>query len=260
MEGIVIVGYGRMGQEVERQAAGMGVPVCAVANSRKELEQLDRNGALKKGRIAIEFTGGTAAVENLQYLLTRDCPIVCGSTPWNQDTHAKVLELRCQRQGYLMFSSNYSIGVHIFWRLVRQASRLINSFDQFDVGICEQHHNGKVDSPSGTALSTAEIVLQEVERKTQLLYGNPRNPDGSDRPIAPCELQLSSQRLGHVPGGHQMFCDSPEETIVVSHQARNRAGFARGAIFAAQFLQQRVASGNPGFWNMDDLMDYFLQP
>ena len=258
MDGIIIVGYGRMGKEIEIQAAAMGVEVCAVANSHAELQALGQNGELHAGRIAIEFTGGRAATANLHYLLQHDVPVVCGSTPWTAETRDAILGLLKQRSGYLMFSSNYSLGVNIFWRVVREASRLMNHFEQYDLGIYERHHERKVDSPSGSALSTAQIVLREVERKTRLLCGNPQNPDGSDRPIAPEELQLSSQRVGYVAGMHQLLCDSPEDRISISHNARSRAGFARGAIAASRFLQEQVQAKRTGFFSMDDLMNYFL--
>ncbi len=263
MEGIIIVGYGRMGKEIEQQAAQMGISVCAVADNRRELEQLgvqwqvDRQ--LKAGRIAIEFTGGTAAIENLEYLLKHDIPIVCGSTPWNEQSHAEILKLRSERQGYLMLSSNYSIGVNIFWRVVRETSRLMNRFPHYDLGIYEQHHNKKADSPSGTAVSAGNIVLQEVERKIRLLYGKPQDAQGHERPIDAAELQVSSQRLGHIWGVHQLLCDSPEDSITISHQAHNRTGLARGTLIAAQFLQQQVDNNKPGFFSMGELMDYFLQ-
>ena len=259
MEGIIIVGHGRMGREIESQAVNMGIPICAIADNYKELTELANAGAFTAGRIALEFTGGAIAIENLEYLLNQNCPIVCGSTPWGESSHRNILELRHKLKGYLMFSSNYSIGIQIFWRVVREASRLMNYFAQYDLGIYEQHHNQKADSPSGTAVKTAEIVLQEVTRKKHMLYGPPQLPDGSDRPIALDELQLSSQRLGHIAGVHQLLCDSPEDSIIVSHQAHNRIGLARGALLAAQFLHQQVAEDNPGFFEMSHLMEYFLQ-
>ncbi|WGK68567.1 dihydrodipicolinate reductase C-terminal domain-containing protein [Candidatus Haliotispira prima] len=262
MEGIIIVGYGRMGKEIERQAAEMDVRVCGVADSYEQLEQLDRDGKLKAtsqgSPVAIEFTCGAAAVRNLDYLLKHDVPTVCGSTPWKDDTHGGTRKLCLERKGHLMFSNNYSIGVNIFWRVVRQTSRLLDNFAQYDISIHEQHHNKKADSPSGTAVSTAQIVLEEVGRKTEMLCGNPQDPDGRDRPIAAKELQISSQRLGRVAGVHQLLCDSPEDSIVVSHSAHNRTGFARGAIVAAQFLHRQVCDDKPGFFTMDDLMDHFL--
>ncbi len=267
MEEILIVGYGRMGKEIEQQTVAMGLKVHAIADSYQQLEELGRSGKLSAAPslVAIEFTGGTASAANLKYLLERDIPVVCGSTPWDggdaegaNGLHSAVLQLLRERRGYLIYSSNYSIGVHIFWRIVRQASHLLDSFTQYDLAVHEQHHNHKVDAPSGTAINTGQIVLQEVERKSRLLCGQPQGANGNSRPIAPEELQVSSQRLGHVPGVHQLLCDSPEDSIAICHSARNRSGFARGAILAAQFLQQQYRAGESGFFSMDDLMDYFL--
>ena len=251
MDGIVIVGYGRMGREMERQAQKMGVEVCAAADSYEQLLEL----RFPASCVALEFTTGESSTANLRYLLGQNIPVVCGSTPWGEGQ--KKLAENLGKEKYLMFSSNYSIGVNIFWRIVRQTSRLMNTFDQYDLGVYEQHHNQKIDSPSGTAVHTAEIVLEQVQRKAKMLFGNPNN--GAHRPVLEDELQVSSQRLGHIAGKHELLCDSPEDSIAITHSARGRAGLARGAIVAAQFLHRQRLNRNPGFFDMEDLMNYFLQ-
>ena len=253
MDGIVIVGYGRMGKEIEHHAAKMGIEVCAAADSYEQLLEL----RLPASCVALEFTTGASSTANLRYLLEQNIPVVCGSTPWGEEQ--KKLAENLGKEKYLMFSSNYSIGVNIFWRIVRQASRLLDTFGQYDLAVYEQHHNQKMDSPSGTAVHTAEIILEEVRRKSKMLFGNPHAQNGTHRPIEAEELQVSSQRLGHVAGKHELLCDSPEDSIAITHSAQGRAGLARGAIAAAQFLHHQHLNRNSGFFNMENLMNYFLQ-
>ena len=253
MDGIVIVGYGRMGREMERQAQKMGIEVCAAADSYEQLVKL----RFPASCVALEFTTGASSTANLRYLLGQNIPVVCGSTPWGEGQ--KKLAENLDKEKYLMFSSNYSIGVNIFWRIVRHASRLMEKFDQYDLGVYEQHHNQKIDSPSGTAVHTAEIVLEEVQRKAKMLFGNPHDKNGAHRPVLEDELQVSSQRLGYIAGKHELLCDSPEDSIAIRHSAQGRAGLARGAIVAAQFLHRQRLNRNPGFFDMEDLMNYFLQ-
>ena len=253
MDGIIIVGHGRMGKEIEHHATKMGIQVCAVANSYEQLVEMRMPGSC----VALEFTTGESSTVNLRYLLEQNIPVVCGSTPWGEEQ--KNLAKNLSKEQYLMFSNNYSIGINIFWRIVRHTAQLMNTFDQYDLAIYEQHHNQKIDSPSGTAVHTAEIILQEVQRKTKMLFGNPHDQNGGHRPIADEELQVSSQRLGHIAGKHEFFCYSPEDSITIAHSAQGRAGLARGAIVAAQFLHRQCLNRSPGFFDMEDLMNYFLQ-
>lgn len=245
---IIIVGYGRMGREIERQAQIREIPVAARVNSFRELREVPLSGR----QAAVEFTNAEAALENVIYLLRAGVPVVSGSTPWSGEALWRVEAAAGEERGNLMISSNFSIGVHLFWTLVRRAAQLFDRFPQYDVAVTETHHRGKRDAPSGTALRTAEIVLEEVRRKEKLQWGVPAGPVRSG------ELHVSSLRLGSVPGDHGVYFQSEEDTLELRHSAHSRAGFAAGALEAAGFLADRLAQGMANVYSMNDLIDYLL--
>lgn len=196
----------------------------------------------------IDFTVRDAFLENWPAMAESGVPVVVGTTGWDDDMDR--IRSEAERAGTsMLYSANYSLGVNIFLRTVREAARLTAPFVNFDLAVAEQHHTGKADFPSGTALKTAEVVLSANPRKktisSQLEAGRKLQPD---------ELQVASIRLGTVFGVHSLFIDSDSDEIVVSHTAKNRTGFALGAVQAAEWLVGQHGR-RPGFHTMDDFLN-----
>jgi 4-hydroxy-tetrahydrodipicolinate reductase len=210
---IAIIGYGKMGRMIERVAASRGHEIIARFGSGNNGggEGLTAEN-LKGVDAAIEFSTPESAVENLRRLIELRIPAVAGATGW----HARLDEIKklvADHGGSLVFSSNFSIGMNLFFRIVREASALFAGYDQYDPFLVEAHHKFKKDAPSGTALAIARLMRES--------YG--------DR--APEAVAL---RAGHIPGTHEVGFDSEADTITLTHTARSREGFAAGAVLAAE--------------------------
>jgi 4-hydroxy-tetrahydrodipicolinate reductase len=248
---LALLGYGRMGKEVERVAKLRGHTICAIIDptpasgaSQKELNA----ECLRNAEVVIDFTLPSSVPGNIKIVSAAKKNMVIGTTGWyDHMTEAKQL-VGAAGTG-LIYSSNFSIGVNVFYRIVEAAARLINKVPEYDVFGYELHHNQKVDSPSGTAKNLAEILLKNITRKKQLQFDK---IDG--RKISPEELQFASIRAGSIPGTHVAGFDSEADTIELKHTARSRAGFALGAVMAAEWLD-----GKKGFFTMNDFMAEFFR-
>jgi 4-hydroxy-tetrahydrodipicolinate reductase len=213
-------------------------------------EQLScaENGIAGGADVAVEFTRPDTAVENIRALLERGIPTVTGTTGW-YDQLSQIEKLVKEKNGAFLWSSNYSLGVNLFYRIAAFAAKLADPFPEYDVGGWEFHHNKKVDSPSGTAKILVEKVLGAMTRKKKAVW------EKLDRPPAPEELHFPSLRVGSMPGVHALCFDSPADTIEITHTGRSRDGLALGAIVAAEWL---VTSAGPGVHTMDDVMEAIL--
>jgi 4-hydroxy-tetrahydrodipicolinate reductase len=199
--------------------------------------------------MAIEFTRPDTAPANLLFLARQKIPVVTGTTGW----YGRLPEITSavEKAGAaLLWASNFSLGVNLFYRIAAYAARLADPFPEYDVGGYESHHNRKADSPSGTAKNLVEQVLSQMKRKTKAVY------DKLDRPPAGDEIHYASLRLGAVPGVHSLFFDSPADTIEITHTARSREGFAAGALVAAEWLGVQKRSG---VFTMDQVLADILQ-
>ncbi len=196
----------------------------------------------------IDFTVRDAFMANLPAMLASGVPVVVGTTGWD-DILEEVKKMVSGAGGSLLYSANFSLGVNIFLRTVREAARLIAPFGQFDIAFAEQHHTAKADFPSGTALRAADMILSANSRKKSVA-----RQLSDDKKLAADELQVASLRLGSVFGKHTAFIDSDADEIVVSHTAKNRSGFASGAVEAAIWLALRHKT-EPGFYTMDDFLN-----
>lgn len=220
-----LVGYGRMGREIEARSPRHAIEIVERFDSRHPIGST----SVIDFDVAIEFTTPAVAVDNLVALLRLNKPVVIGTTGW----HDRIDDLRTHIEsmhGRVVYASNFSVGVLAFSKIVREAARVLNRFEEYDVAVHEIHHTAKVDSPSGTALAIADVLLQEIERKHSLLSGPP-----SGR-IDTGAIHVSSQRLGMTVGTHQVAFDSDADTIELTHRARNRGGFAVGALLAARWI------------------------
>jgi 4-hydroxy-tetrahydrodipicolinate reductase len=242
---IAILGYGKMGKEIERAAIergweiGLKIDIDTPPATQTQRENID---------VVIHFASSDKIFEDLSPWAEAKKPIVVGTTGW-QNQMPKVKSLIEKNQTALVYASNFSIGVNIFYQLVRTASQIMDRFTDYDAFIQEIHHRNKVDSPSGTALSIGQIVLHNLHRKTELLSEPPRGK------ILPEQLHVSSVRSGTVVGTHVLEFDSAADSIELKHTAKNRSGLALGTLLATEWIQ-----GKKGIFTMDDVFqDLFKQ-
>jgi 4-hydroxy-tetrahydrodipicolinate reductase len=238
---IVLIGYGKMGRLIEDIALQKEHLIIAKINLSNSLSSLDEN-LIRQADICIDFSTPQSVLENVYKLASLKKNIVMGTTGWYEHLNDVKNVVQKNQIGFL-FSPNFSIGVHLFKNIVEHAAQLMNEFEDYDVAGQEIHHNQKIDSPSGTAKNIVYTLLDKIKRKTTPVY------DMINRPIAPHELHFTSIRCGSTPGTHTVIFDSPVDTITITHQARNREGFARGAIAAAEWLE-----GKKGFFTLDDMI------
>jgi len=245
---LAIIGYGKMGKMVEHIAASQGHEITAIVdpyaqadkNIAKSIEQANLNSA----DAAIEFSRPDEAVNNITALAQKKIPTVTGTTGWLK--HMDEVKKAVENAGCsLLWSSNFSIGVNLFYRMAWYASGLINNFPQYDIGGFETHHNKKLDSPSGTAKTLAEGVLSRIDRKKKIVW------ETLDRKPEDDEIHFTSLRMGSVPGIHSLFFDSSADTIEITHTARSREGFASGAVTAAAWL---TAEKRQGIFTIDEML------
>ncbi len=245
---ILLLGYGRMGRLIETAARERGHEITArVDPYDPEADAIDLADVknLTEAELAIEFTRPDTAVANIKALAALGLSIVAGTTGWH-DALAEASAAVAAARVNLMYAANFSLGVNLFYRIAAYAARLFDRFSEYDVGGWEFHHDKKADSPSGTAKHLAESLLRTMKRKTTVVY------DKLDRPPAPEELHFSSLRVGSFPGTHGLVFDSSADSVELVHTARGREGFARGAIWAAEWLSSRPLSG--AVYTMDDAL------
>jgi 4-hydroxy-tetrahydrodipicolinate reductase len=232
---IALIGFGKMGREIDSIAREQGEIIARVFDSRNPVEP----GALGDIDICVDFSTPETVVQNIRASIQAKRDIVVGTTGW--DAHLPEFRDSLKDSG-LLYSSNFSLGMNYFFRMVRRAAELMNSAAEYDAYIHETHHRQKVDSPSGTALQLAKIVIDELDRKTEIVS---RLPDGK---IPASALHVSSTRAGMVAGIHIVGFDSEADSIELKHTAKTRRGFALGALRAARWLQ-----GRKGVYTMDDV-------
>jgi 4-hydroxy-tetrahydrodipicolinate reductase len=257
---VVICGYGKMGTLIERVLTEKGHSVAAVIDTSTSVSKsgapvfksiklaFETNGTLiKKADVAIDFTHPSVVLENIKNFAEKQIPLVVGTTGWynNLDDVKKII---ADNKASLLYAPNFSIGVNLFYNIIKNAAILFNKFEDYDIGILESHHNKKADSPSGTAKIIANILLKNSVRKTKVIDGK------LDRPTEKNEIHLSSLRVGSTPGTHSVYFDSIADTIEITHTARNREGLVLGAITAAEWLVDAVKSGKQNIYTLEDIL------
>lgn len=238
---IALIGYGKMGHIIERIALERGHEIV----SKVDVDNQDEfeSEAFASADVAIEFTIPTRAVENYRRAWAAGVPVVSGTTGWN----AVLPELKKEiaEKGYTLFwASNFSLGVNLFFELNKRLAAMMNRYDNYDVAMTEIHHTEKKDAPSGTAITLAEGILENLDRKTEWGLCN------SQFSTSNFQLPIEAVREGKVPGTHMIKYDSAVDSITITHEAKSREGFALGAVVAAEFLVGKPA----GFYSMSDLM------
>lgn len=253
---IALVGYGKMGHMIETAALKCGHEIvctvdlfaedagCITGDSGEMVRAIKNSGA--EG--IIEFSHPASVMQNITALIPARIPLVVGTTGWKDNLPA-ITEQVALNKTALLHAANFSVGVNLFYRIVAEAARLVSEFDAYDAGLFEAHHNQKADSPSGTALDIARRVMENMPNKKRLVTNS------ADHKPEPDELHLGSVRVGSVPGTHTVCFDSAADTIELTHTARNREGFALGAVRALEWLAAPDQEGKDrvGVFTMDDV-------
>lgn len=238
---IALIGYGKMGHLLEEIAIDKGHRIVAKVNSCNAHKLLNAEG-LDDAEVCIDFSHPSCVIENIKCIASLGKPLVVGTTGWTDELEA-VKEIVLKTNIGFIYAPNFSMGVLLFMRLLTYACDLFNRFNEYDVALFEKHHREKHDTPSGTADVLANLILQHIDRKSSLVC------DLLDREIAPSELNITSMRCGYEPGGHTILFDGPSDTIELKHSARNRMGFALGALSAASWIRNKK-----GFFTLENML------
>ena len=233
---IALIGYGKMGKEIEAIALKRGHSVVLKINSSNS-NSIKEND-LKKADVAIEFSTPQTVLENIKKCLEAELPIVVGTTGWYENF--EVVKKNCvEKKGSLFHATNYSLGVNLFFKVNSYLAELMNKYSDYEVSMEEIHHIHKLDKPSGTAITLANQAIAKLERKNNWSIDS-KNPD---------TLFIKDIREGEVPGTHIIKYHSDIDDIEIMHKAHNRKGFALGAVIAAEFLHNKK-----GIYTMSDII------
>ena len=236
---IALIGYGKMGKAIEEIALQRGHTIVLKIDI-STMDQFTKDN-LQKCDVAIEFTSPHSAVQNINTCLQAGIPVLSGSTGWlnNWDEVAKTCN---DTNGTLLYASNYSVGVNIFFEVNKRLAQLMNPHADYNISMTEIHHTEKKDAPSGTAITLAEQILENVDRKKNWVN---ENSVGAE------DLTIISERIDPAPGTHIVTYSSAIDDIEISHTAHSRKGFATGAILAAEFLYNKK-----GLFSMKDVLGF----
>ncbi|MGB3008512.1 MAG: 4-hydroxy-tetrahydrodipicolinate reductase [Chitinophagaceae bacterium] len=234
---LALIGYGKMGKAIEEVALHRGHEIVLKIDLPNMHEFTQEN--LAQTDAVIEFTSPHSAFDNVKKCLEFNIPVICGSTGWT-DKLEEMKNLCTEKNGAFIYSSNYSVGVNIFFEVNKKLASLMAPHKEYEVILEETHHTQKKDAPSGTAITLAEQILGMVHRKKQWLNELSDNPE---------DLEIISQRVDPAPGTHSVKYSSVIDNIEIVHTAHNRTGFATGAVLAAEFIQNKK-----GFFGMKDVL------
>ena len=228
---IALLGYGKMGKEIEKLSKKRGHEIVAI---------IDKNfskGEISNADVSINFSTPKAAKENILNSLKLNIPVVSGTTGWLEDINT-ITNFCKKNNGAFLYSSNFSIGVNIFFKMSDILSKLMNEYNNYEASIEETHHTKKIDSPSGTAITLAEKIIDNSNYESWTLKENKHN-----------ELPIKVNRLGDVKGNHIVKYNSSIDTIKIEHDAKSREGFALGSIIASEWI-----IGKTGVFSFNDVL------
>lgn len=249
---IALIGYGKMGRMIEQIALSRGHEIVCIIDVDNQ-EDFDSE-AFKQADVAIEFTAPHIAYTNYMRAFKHHVKVVSGSTGWISE-HGEEVQRLCEEEGQTLFwSSNFSLGVAVFSAVNKYLARIMNRFSEYEVKMEEVHHVHKLDAPSGTAITLAEGILENIARKDKWVKGTFTAPDGTVSGTDVCaanELPIDSIRRDEVPGIHTICYDSEADKITLTHDAHNRKGFALGAVLAAEYT-----ACHEGLLTMNDLFEF----
>ena len=235
---IALIGYGKMGHAIEQIALQRGHEIVSVIDVNNQEDFT--SDAFKSADVAIEFSMPAVAMDNYRRAFAAGVPVVSGTTGWLE--HLPEIKEACKAGQTFFYASNFSLGVNIFFTLNKYLAKIMNDFPAYDVRMVETHHVHKLDAPSGTAITLAEGLIDNIERKNKWVEGKEPAED---------EIGICSVREGEVPGIHTVIYESDVDTISITHDAKSRMGFALGAVIAAEFT-----CGKKGFLTMQDMLKF----
>ncbi len=235
---IALLGYGKMGKEIEQIASERGHRTVLKIDVSNLSDLTAEN--LRKSDVAIDFTTPDSAVSNMLFCFDAGVPVVCGTTGWNRDVE-KVRNACLSKGQSLFYASNFSIGVNILFAVNEYLAGIMNKYGQYSVSIEEVHHTQKLDAPSGTAISIAEQIISKLDRKNSWSLEEKKDDPGS--------IHITAVREGDIKGTHTVQYDSEVDMISLRHHSKSRKGLALGAVMAAEFIKDRK-----GVYTMRDLL------
>ena len=243
---IALLGYGKMGQIIDQLATDRGHEIVLKIDENTVADLTIEN--LKQADVAIDFSTPETVFRHIQLCFDAGTPIVVGTTGW----YGKLQEVKnsCDAGNKtLLYASNFSIGVNVFFHINKVLAKVMNRYSQYDVQLEEIHHLAKLDSPSGTAMTLAEDIIDELDRKNE--WVNELVGHDKELILTQDQLLIESHRIEAVPGTHTVIYSSEVDDIEMKHTAHSRAGFALGAVLAAEWLQNRR-----GFFSVSDMFDF----
>ena len=229
---IALLGYGRMGKEIEKIALKRGHQIVIKSSGKDSYKITDAD-------VAIDFSTPTSAVKNISNCIENNIPVISGTTGWLED-YNDIISLCKQKNGAFIYASNFSLGVNIFFELNKQLAKMMHSLKEYNISIEEIHHTKKLDAPSGTAITLAESIIENTNKTAWEL----------DSVTSEDNIPIIAKRIPDVPGTHTINYESQVDSITIKHEAHNREGFALGAVIAAEWLQNRT-----GVFTMNDVLN-----
>jgi 4-hydroxy-tetrahydrodipicolinate reductase len=239
---IALLGYGKMGQIIERIAVERGHEIVL------KKDEFNTYEGLSNADVAIEFSIPTAAISNISNCFQLNVPVISGTTGWLEH-YNEMVTLCAAKNGAFLSSSNFSLGVNIFFELNEYLAKMMSKFDTYRVEMEEIHHTQKLDAPSGTAISLAKGII-ENSNYTDWTLENPKANDPSDSDL-PKQIHIDAKRIDNIPGTHTVKYNSAVDAIEIKHTAHNREGFALGAVIAAEWIV-----GKQGVFTMKDVLEF----
>ena len=234
---IALLGYGKMGMEIEKIALSRNHEIVLKVN-QENLNDLNQEN-LKKADVAIEFSTPSTALSNIKACFEANVPVVVGTTGWLNHLD-ECISICNKDQGGLFYASNFSVGVNVLFAINEKLAALMKNYPAYKVEMEEIHHTQKLDAPSGTAITLAEGIIEKHDQIQQWV---------NKKSDSPSDLGIISKRIENVPGTHTVSYNSEIDEILIQHTAHNRKGFASGAVLAAEFMK-----GKTGYFGMKDLM------
>jgi 4-hydroxy-tetrahydrodipicolinate reductase len=245
---IALLGYGKMGKIIEKIAIGRKHEIVLTID-HDNLHDLTAEN-LQKADAVIEFTTPSSVLGNIDHCFNAGVPIVVGTTGW----YDKIPEIkqRCEQDGNsLMYASNFSVGVNIFFHVNRLLAKVMNRYPYYDVQVEEIHHTQKMDAPSGTAITIAEGIIESLDSKREWINVLTTDDKDDDETVTENQLLIESMRIDNIPGTHTVIYDSEVDMIEFKHTAHNRNGFALGAVLAAEWIHDKK-----GFYSVEAMFDF----
>jgi len=240
---IALIGYGKMGKQIEEVAVSRKINIKQIFTEENNLRGIGiTKQSLKDVDVCIDFSVPAAVLDNIESVADCGKNIVVGTTGWYDKIEDAKQIVKAKKIG-LLYASNFSLGMNIFYQIVSSSAHLIDKFEYYDAAVSEIHHSGKADSPSGTALTIGQLLLHHLHRKKEVLHETP------NAMVKPEQLHITSTRVGHVVGTHRVMFDSDADCIELVHTAKSRSGFALGALLAAEWLK-----GKRGIFTMKDVL------